>query len=170
MGDYLYCTFENGCLRTRGLHHHGFPLLLWDALVQIGYGYRAPEYYGQLHEEHGLQRCEVYVNILSHPVFPDGSPWSTWAIGADMDDAMERAAHMALAALCEVYGEGCSHGTRCILSRNAPTQSGRLAWMRWVTSFRFTTIVAGCTWLDMPSTCSSCTMTLSASLRSNSVV
>jgi hypothetical protein len=33
MEDYSYCTFENVCLRTRGLHHHNFPLLLWDALV-----------------------------------------------------------------------------------------------------------------------------------------
>jgi hypothetical protein len=33
-------------------------------------------------------------------VFPDGSPWSMWAIGADMDDAMEKDAHMALTALC----------------------------------------------------------------------
>jgi hypothetical protein len=33
-------------------------------------------------------------------VFLDGSPWSTWAIGADMDDAMEKAAHMTLTALC----------------------------------------------------------------------
>jgi hypothetical protein len=47
-----------------------------------------------------LQRCEVYVDILSHPMFPDGSPWSTWAIRADMDDAMEKTAHMVLTALC----------------------------------------------------------------------
>jgi hypothetical protein len=33
MGDYSYCTFENGRLRMRGLHHHDFPLLMWDALV-----------------------------------------------------------------------------------------------------------------------------------------
>jgi hypothetical protein len=33
-------------------------------------------------------------------VFPDGSLWSTWAIGANMDDAMEKAAHMALTILC----------------------------------------------------------------------
>jgi hypothetical protein len=100
MGDYSYCTFKNGRLRMRGLHYHGFPLLLWDALVQTGYGDRAPEYYGRLYEEHGLQRCEVYVDISSHPMFPDRSPWSTWAIGADMDDDMEKAAHMALTALC----------------------------------------------------------------------
>jgi hypothetical protein len=73
MGDYSYCTCKNGYLCTRGLHRHGFPLLLWDALVQIGYGDRAPEYYGQLYEEHGLQRCEVYVDIPSHPVFLTGA-------------------------------------------------------------------------------------------------
>jgi hypothetical protein len=100
MGDYSYCTFENGHLRMRGLHRHDFPLLPWDALVQTGYGDRAPEYYGRLYEEHGLQCCKVYVDIPSHPVFPDGSPWSTWAIGANMDDDMEKAAHMALTALC----------------------------------------------------------------------
>jgi hypothetical protein len=54
MGDYTYCTFENGHLRMRGLHRHGFPLLPWEALVQTGYGDRAPEYYSRLYEEHGL--------------------------------------------------------------------------------------------------------------------
>jgi hypothetical protein len=100
MGDYSYCAFENSRLHTRGLLRHGFPLFLWDGLGKTGYGYRAPEYYGQLYEEHGLQHCEVYVHIPSHPLFPDGSPWSTWAIGANMDDAMEKAAHMTLTALC----------------------------------------------------------------------
>jgi hypothetical protein len=100
MEDYSYCTFENGRLHMRGLHHYGFPLLLWDALVQTGYRDRAPEYYGRHFEEHDLQHCEVYVDIPSHPVFPDGSPRSTWAIGADKDDAMEKVAHMALTALC----------------------------------------------------------------------
>jgi hypothetical protein len=33
MGDYSYCDFESGHLRTRGLHRHDFPLLLLDALV-----------------------------------------------------------------------------------------------------------------------------------------
>jgi hypothetical protein len=39
------------------------------------------------------------VDIPSHLMFPDGSPWSTWTIRADMSDAMEKAAHMALTAL-----------------------------------------------------------------------
>jgi hypothetical protein len=59
-----------------------------------------PKYYDQLFEEHGLQPSEVYVDIPSHPMFPEGSPRSMWAIGADMSNAMEKAAHMALTTLC----------------------------------------------------------------------
>jgi hypothetical protein len=33
-------------------------------------------------------------------MFPDGTPWSTWVIGNDVDDAMEKATHTALTALC----------------------------------------------------------------------
>jgi hypothetical protein len=43
MVDYSYYTFEDGRLRTRGLHRHDFPLLLWDALVQTGYGDEVPK-------------------------------------------------------------------------------------------------------------------------------
>jgi hypothetical protein len=75
-------------------------MLLWDTLVQTGYGEEAPEYCGRLYEEHGLPRYEVHVDIPSHPVFPDGSPWSTWVIRNDMDDSMEKATHVVLIALC----------------------------------------------------------------------
>jgi hypothetical protein len=100
MIDYSYCTYEDGWLRKRGLHRHDFPMLLWDALVQTGYGEEVPKYRGWLNMEHGLPRCEVYIDIRSHPVFPNGSPWSTWVIRNDMDDAMEKASHAALTALC----------------------------------------------------------------------
>jgi hypothetical protein len=99
MVDYSYCTYENGWLCTRGLHCHGFPMLLWDTLMQTCYGEKVPEYSGWLYMEHGLPRCEVHIDIRSHPVFPDGSPWSTWVIRNDMDDAMEKAVHVALADL-----------------------------------------------------------------------
>jgi hypothetical protein len=60
-----------------------------------------------------------------------------------------------------------SHST---LSRTALTQSGRLTWMRWAMSFRFTTIVAGHTWPDMPSIYFSCSMILGALSRSSDAV
>jgi hypothetical protein len=171
MGGYSYCTFENDRLRMRGLHHNGFPLLLWDALVQTGYGDRAPEYYGRLYEEHGLQRCEVYVDIPSHPVFPDGRPWSMWAIGPTWMMLWRR--------LLTWHSLPCARSTwlllracpsHCILSRTDLTQSGRLAWMRWTMSFRFITTVAGHTWSDMPSICFSCSTMLSASSRSSDAI
>jgi hypothetical protein len=168
MGDYSYYTFENSHLCTRGLHRHDFPLLLWDALVQTGYWDRAPEYYGWLYEEHGLQRCEVYVDILSHPVFTNGSPWSTWAIGADMDDAMEKVAHIALIALCSqnlVVTAGTPISVYPIQDRSDPEWKVRMDEVAM--SFRFISTVVGRTWLDMPSICFSCSMTLSASSHSS---
>jgi hypothetical protein len=42
--------------------------------------------------------------------------------------------------------------------------------MRRATSFRTTTMVVGCTWQDMPNTCSDCSMTPSASLQDSVVV
>jgi hypothetical protein len=58
----------------------------------------------------------------------------------------------------------------CTRSMTAPTRSGRHAWMRRATSFRTTTIVVGCTWRAMPSTCSSYGMTPSASLQDSGAV
>jgi hypothetical protein len=100
MVDYLYCTYEDDWLCMRGLHHHVFPMLLWDALVQTGYGEEVPEYRGRNYMEHDLPHCEVYVDIRSHSVFPDGCPWCTWVIGNDIDDTMEKATHVALTAMC----------------------------------------------------------------------
>jgi hypothetical protein len=60
--------------------------------------------------------------------------------------------------------------SHCILYRTILTQSGRLTWMRWAMSFRLTITVAGRIWPDMPSTCSSCSKTLSASLQSSGAV
>jgi hypothetical protein len=100
MVDYSYCTFEDSWLHTRGLHRHDFPMLLWDALMQTCYGEEVLEYYGWLYEEHDLPQCEFHVDILSHPMFPDGSPWSTWVIRNNMDDTMEKDAPLVLTTLC----------------------------------------------------------------------
>jgi hypothetical protein len=87
-------------LRTKGIHHHDIPMLLQDALVETSYGEEVPDYRGRLYIEHGLPHCEVHVDIRSHPMFHDGCSWSMWIIGNDMDNTMEKAAHMALTALC----------------------------------------------------------------------
>ena len=101
MDDYPYCELgDDGWLRTDGLHRQGFPMLLWDALLRFGYE-DAPIYRGRMYREHGLQRCEVHVDIPSNPVHSDWMEWSTWATGNDMEDTLERVAHLALTKFCE---------------------------------------------------------------------
>jgi hypothetical protein len=58
-------------------------MLLWDALVQAGCSEEVREYRGRLYMEHDLPRYEVHVDIMN-----------------DMDDAMEKATHVVLTALC----------------------------------------------------------------------
>jgi hypothetical protein len=60
--------------------------------------------------------------------------------------------------------------SHCTLSKTAPIRSGRLTWMRWAMSFRFTSTMARRIWPDMPSTYFSYSTTLSASLQSSGVV
>jgi hypothetical protein len=73
----------------------------------------------------------------------------------------------------------CAHRTwlllwarpsHCTLSMTDLTQSGRLAWMRWAISFRFTTTVARRKWLDMANIYFGRSTTLNASSQSNDVV
>jgi hypothetical protein len=64
--------------------------------VHIGYGEEVVEYRGWLYTEHDPPRCEVHVDIPSHPVFRDGSPWSMWVVGNDMDNAIKKDSYMAL--------------------------------------------------------------------------
>jgi hypothetical protein len=75
------------------LHHHNFLMLLWDAPLRTGYGEEVPEYHGQLYIEHNLPLYEVHMDIPSHPVFPNRSPWLTWVIRNDMNNTLERVAH-----------------------------------------------------------------------------
>jgi hypothetical protein len=134
-------------LRTKGIHHHDIPMLLQDALVETSYGEEVPDYRGRLYIEHGLPHCEVHVDIRSHPMFHDGCSWSTWIIGNDMDNTMEKAAHMGSPPCAHsahlTLRARPSHSTR---SRTALIQSGRPTWMRRATSFRTSTTLVGHTW------------------------
>jgi hypothetical protein len=98
MDDYPHCTLgEDGWLRTTGRHRPGFPRLLLDALVRIGYDGPIPEYRCRPFQKHGLACCEVRVEI---PVDPE-TPWTGTVVGGDLDESVERMAHLALTALCE---------------------------------------------------------------------
>jgi hypothetical protein len=106
MDDYPYATLgANGWLRCDGLHHPGFPTLLWDMLYHFGHT-GTPVYHGLPKCEFGCGRYEVHVDILAHLSDPGMTTRFSTAIGDDLDDTLERVAHQALTEFCERHLPG----------------------------------------------------------------
>jgi hypothetical protein len=106
MDDYHYATLgADGWLRCDGLHRLGFPTLFQDVLHRFGHT-GTPAYRGHPNCEFGRGRCEVHVDIPSHPSNPGMKAWFTTATGDDLDDTLERAAHQTLTEfyVCRLLG------------------------------------------------------------------
>jgi hypothetical protein len=65
-----------------------------SALIRLSYDGLIPVYRFQAH---GLNVCEVLVEIPLDPT----APWKGAVIGSEVDDAIEKMAHVALTSLCE---------------------------------------------------------------------
>jgi hypothetical protein len=88
---------EDGTLCSTGQHCPGFPRVLYDALICLGYVGDAPVYRCRLSTAHGLDQCEVSMTIPFDPT----EPWSGSIIGSEPDTGVELMAHIALTSLCE---------------------------------------------------------------------
>jgi hypothetical protein len=137
----------------------------------------------------GTSSCRL-VTERRFPSTVDGSTWST-ACPAVKSTSTSGPAPCFLMGTCGLCGLSrmawtmpwrrlltrrsppCAHSTcqrprarpsHCTRSWTALIQSGWHAWTRRPTSSKTTTKLVGCTWRDMPSTCSSCSTTPSASL------
>jgi hypothetical protein len=82
-----------------GLHCPGFPRVLHNTLIRLGYDGDVPVYRCQLSRVHDLDMCKVRVTIpLDHdPVHP----WSGSIVGSEPDTSVEMMAHITLTSLCE---------------------------------------------------------------------
>jgi hypothetical protein len=106
MDDYPYAILgADRWLRCDGLHRPGFPTLLRDVLHCFCFT-ETPAYYNRLFCEFECGRCEVHVDILTHPSDPSLRAWFTMTTGDDLDDTLERAAHRTLTEFCERYLPG----------------------------------------------------------------
>jgi hypothetical protein len=106
MDDYPYATLRaDGCLHCDGLHRPDFPILLRDVLHHFG-DTGTLTYCGHMYHEFGRGRCEVHVNIPTHPSDPSLMAWFTMAIGDDLDDTLERASHRAVIEYYERHLSG----------------------------------------------------------------
>jgi hypothetical protein len=98
LNDYPHFDLaEDGRLCSTGQHCPGFPRLLHDALIRLGYDRDAPVYRCRLSRVHDWDRCEVSVTIPFGPT----RPWSGSIIDSEPDTGIEMMAHIALTSLCE---------------------------------------------------------------------
>jgi hypothetical protein len=88
---------EDGRLRSMGQHCPGFPIVLNDALIRLGYDGDTPVNRCRLSTAHGMDQWEVSVMIPFDPT----EPWSGSIIGSEPDTGVEMMAHIALTSLCE---------------------------------------------------------------------
>jgi hypothetical protein len=98
LNDYPHFDLaEDGRLCSTGQHCPGFPRVLYDTLVRLGYDGDAPVYRCRLSTAHGMDQCEVSVMIPFSPM----EPWSGSVIGSEPGTDVELMAHIALTSLCE---------------------------------------------------------------------
>jgi hypothetical protein len=101
MDDYPYASLGvDGWLRCDGLHRPGFLTLLRDMLHRFSF-MGTPAYYGRLYHKFRHGHCEVHVGIPPHPSGPSLTAWFTTAMGDDLNETLERAAHQALTKFYE---------------------------------------------------------------------
>jgi hypothetical protein len=100
MDDYSHCSIsKDGCLWTKGPHRPGFPRVLLCTLVLFSYDRPICVYSCQPFQAHGLNCCEVRVEVPIDPTVP----WIGAIVGSEVDDAVKKMVHVALTALCEQH-------------------------------------------------------------------
>jgi hypothetical protein len=98
LNDYPHFLFtEDGRPCSTGKHRPGFPKVLYDALLHLGYDGDTPIYRCRLSMAHDLERCEVSMMIPFNPM----KPWLGSIIGSEPNTDVEMMAHITLTTLCE---------------------------------------------------------------------
>jgi hypothetical protein len=98
LNDYPYFNLaEDRRLCSMGHHCPGFPRVLYDAIIRLGYDGDTPVYRCRLSTAHDMDQCEVSVMIPFDPM----ELWSGSVIGSEPDTGVKLMAHMALTSLCE---------------------------------------------------------------------
>ena len=86
---------HDGWRYTTGLHHRGFPTLLWEMLRALGYE-EQPSYRGHETRRHGVPFAEVHLSVSPHPRNPDLAGMESTVTAGSLREGLERVAHRAL--------------------------------------------------------------------------
>jgi hypothetical protein len=97
LNDYPHMDLaKDGRLYSTGLHCPGFPRVLYDALICLGYDRDASVNRCRLSRIHALDRCEISMTIPFNPA----ETWSGPVIDSEPNTDIEMMAHIALTSLC----------------------------------------------------------------------
>jgi hypothetical protein len=107
---------EDGRLCSTGQHCPGFPRVLYDALIHLGYDGDAPVYRCRLSMIHGMDQCEVSVMIPLDPT----EPWLGFIIYIEPNTDVELMAHLA-----HLLVRGLPHLYRSAAYRASPDSESR---------------------------------------------
>jgi hypothetical protein len=95
--DYPHVIIvEDGRLCSMGQHCPGFPQVLYDALLYLGYNRDVLVYRARMSVAHGMEQCEVSVTIPLNLM----EPWMATVISIELDDTVDQTAHFTLTSLC----------------------------------------------------------------------
>jgi hypothetical protein len=98
LNDYPYFDLtKDGRLCSMGQHCPGFPRVLYNTLICLGYDGDTLVYRYRLSKVHDLDRCEVNAMIPFNPT----EPWSGSIISSEPDTGVEMMEHIALTSLCD---------------------------------------------------------------------
>ncbi|GJM94658.1 hypothetical protein PR202_ga11326 [Eleusine coracana subsp. coracana] len=100
MDEHGFELFQHdGWRYTTGLHHRGFPTLLWEMLRALGYE-EQPMYRGRETRRHGVPFAEVHLSVSPHPRNPDLAGMESTVTVGSLREGLERVAHRALTHFC----------------------------------------------------------------------
>ncbi|GJM96140.1 hypothetical protein PR202_ga12953 [Eleusine coracana subsp. coracana] len=100
MDEHGFELFQHdGWRYTTGLHHRGFPTLLWEMLRALGYE-EQPSYRGRETRRHGVPFAEVHLSVSPHPRNPDLAGMESTVTAGSLREGLERVAHQALTHFC----------------------------------------------------------------------
>jgi hypothetical protein len=95
--DYPHVTIpEDGWLCSMCQHRPGFPRVLYDALLHIGYNRDVLVYQARMSMAHSMDQCEESVTIPLNLT----APWMATIISTELDDTVEQMALVVPVSLC----------------------------------------------------------------------
>jgi hypothetical protein len=87
---------EDGRLCSMDQHHPGFPRVLYDALLHLGYNGDVPIYRTRVSMAHSIEQCEV--SVMIHIRLEE--PLTVTVMGVELDNTVDKMAHFTLTSLC----------------------------------------------------------------------